>query len=77
MSWLSEDYVIIDKAGDMHKGRLSTGSQKVMKELLIEMIGDDEEETKTDKSDTRYHFNSNKRRRNKLRAELRKKVNEL
>jgi hypothetical protein len=40
MSLLKEKYVIIDKAGDMHVGRLSKASQDVIKDKLIALIDD-------------------------------------
>lgn len=68
MNTLNEDIVIIDAAGDMRKGKLSTGSKDRIKALMLELIGDDEPEgwANMDNAD-----------RNAYRKELRKKVEDL
>lgn len=52
------------------------GAKQHIKGLILELIGEDEQETLSDKTQSPYKFNSNKRRRNILRRELRQKVNE-
>lgn len=41
-SFLSKEYVIVDKAGDLRLGRLSQASREFIKGQLLEMIGEDE-----------------------------------
>jgi hypothetical protein len=78
MSLLTDEYVIIDKAGDMHRGRLSKGSRDVIKDKLINIIGKDEaafgyQNEAHDVSEDDYVIIG----RNQIRAELRQKVKEL
>lgn len=72
MSFLSEEYVLIDKAGDMHRGVLSKASQDVIKDKMNTLIGKDETFT-TPTVDSQWRQSGV----NAEKADLRQKVDEL
>lgn len=76
MTNLSDKFVIIDGAGDMHKGILTIQSKTKIKELIMDLIGEDEDLYISTDKDT---FKSDQRTigRNQHRNDLREKVEAL